>query len=574
MADQKAQALEWKAKGNEFLKAKDFAQAIDAYTKAIELDATNHVFFSNRSAAYLSQGEADKALADGEACIKVNPTWAKGYSRKGAALQSLKRFDEAIATFNEGLKVDASSAMLKAGLEAATTAKQKSEAEASNPFGPNLVARLAMNPKFRGYMEDPSYMAKLQMLQTNPQAALATMQSDPRMMETLSFVLGIDLSGAGGPGGPGGPGSAPTEAASASAPAPAAASAPEPAQEPAPEEVELTEEEKAEREKKQKAIAKKNEGNEFYKQKNFEEALRCYDEAYELDNENVLILNNKAAVYFAQKDYAKCIETCNGAIERGRELFTDFSTMAKIFARIGNAEVKRGNLAAAIENYDKSLMEHHSNDVYNRRRKIVALKKKKDEEAYWDDDKAEEAKARGNAFFKEGKWPDAIKEYEEATKRNPRNPIYWQNMASARMKVMDYNRALSDAERAIKVDPAYVKGYYRKGLVQTAMKEYHKAISTFEAGLKVDPESVECKSGMQETIRRINQASQSGEVDKERAARAMADPEIQAILRDPIVQQTLQDCQTDPRKLQAALMDPSMGPKIMKLRSAGVLQMR
>ena len=85
-------------------------------------------------------------------------------------------------------------------------------------------------------MEDPSYLAKLQMLQTNPQAALATMQSDPRMMETLSFVLGIDLSGAGGPGGPG---SAPTEAASASAPAPAAASAPEPAQEPASEEVEL-----------------------------------------------------------------------------------------------------------------------------------------------------------------------------------------------------------------------------------------------------------------------------------------------------------------------------------------------
>lgn len=83
------------------------------------------------------------------------------------------------------------------------------------------------------------------------------------------------------------------------------------------------------------------------------------------------------------------------------------------------------------------------------------------------------------------------------------------------------------------------------------MSTRSQAISTFEAGLKVDPESVECKSGMQETIRRINQASQSGEVDKERAARAMADPEIQAILRDPIVQQTLQDCQTDPRKLQA-----------------------
>ena len=39
-------------------------------------------------------------------------------------------------------------------------------------------------------------------------------------------------------------------------------------------------------------------------------------------------------------------------------------------------------------------------------------------------------------------------------------------------------------------------------------------------------------------------------MDKERAAKAMADPEIQAILRDPVVQQTLQDCQADPTKLR------------------------
>jgi len=63
-------------------------------------------------------------------------------------------------------------------------------------------------------------------------------------------------------------------------------------------------------------------------------------------------------------------------------------------------------------------------------------------------------------------------------------------------------------------------------------------------------------------------------VDKERAARAMADPEIQAIMRDPVVQQTLQDCSQDPTRLRSALMDPSMGPKLMKLRDAGILQMR
>jgi len=56
----------------------------------------------------------------------------------------------------------------------------------------------------------------------------------------------------------------------------------------------------------------------------------------------------------------------------------------------------------------------------------------------------------------------------------PRVPALHRNRASALMKVMDYPGALSDAEKAIKVDATYVKGYYRKGLVQMAMKEYHK----------------------------------------------------------------------------------------------------
>ena len=46
--------------------------------QAIDLDGTQHTFFSNRSAAYLSMGEAENALADGESCIRVKPDWAKG----------------------------------------------------------------------------------------------------------------------------------------------------------------------------------------------------------------------------------------------------------------------------------------------------------------------------------------------------------------------------------------------------------------------------------------------------------------------------------------------------------------
>lgn len=68
-------------------------------------DAPRHVYFSNRSAAHLSKGDAPAALADAEACIAANTTWPKGYSRKGAALHALRRYEDAEQAYQAGLAV-------------------------------------------------------------------------------------------------------------------------------------------------------------------------------------------------------------------------------------------------------------------------------------------------------------------------------------------------------------------------------------------------------------------------------------------------------------------------------------
>lgn len=44
-----------------------------------------------------------------------------------------------------------------------------------------------------------------------------------------------------------------------------------------------------------------------------------------------------AAVYFEMQEYQKCIETCEKAVEVGRENRADFKLIAKAFTRIGNA---------------------------------------------------------------------------------------------------------------------------------------------------------------------------------------------------------------------------------------------
>ena len=100
--DYQSLANDLKDKGNDAFTAGNNEQAIQYYTQAIGVDPDNHILYSNRSAAYLKADFKSKALYDGEKCILLAPTWSKGYSRLGAAQQSLKRFDAAIDTFKKG----------------------------------------------------------------------------------------------------------------------------------------------------------------------------------------------------------------------------------------------------------------------------------------------------------------------------------------------------------------------------------------------------------------------------------------------------------------------------------------
>lgn len=52
--------------------------------------------------------------------------------------------------------------------------------------------------------------------------------------------------------------------------------------------------------------------------------------------------------------------------------------------------------------------------------------------------------------------------------------------------------------------------------------------------LELEPDNSDARDGLRRTIAKINESS-SSKADPDRAAHAMADPEIQAILRDPMV---------------------------------------
>ncbi|KAL1398385.1 hypothetical protein pipiens_009012 [Culex pipiens pipiens] len=94
----------------------DFTTAVQLYTDALALDPSNHILFSNRSAARLKQGQFALALQDATRARELCPQWPKAYFRQGVALQCLGRYGEALASFSSGLAQDPNSKQLLAGL--------------------------------------------------------------------------------------------------------------------------------------------------------------------------------------------------------------------------------------------------------------------------------------------------------------------------------------------------------------------------------------------------------------------------------------------------------------------------
>lgn len=96
-------AQDYKSKGDACFKEGKWRDASVFYTRAIDRAPEDEKLYSNRSACYARMKKFDKALADARKCTSLNAGWPKAYFRQGQALRGLERFEDARASFSEGL---------------------------------------------------------------------------------------------------------------------------------------------------------------------------------------------------------------------------------------------------------------------------------------------------------------------------------------------------------------------------------------------------------------------------------------------------------------------------------------
>ena len=414
-----------KAKGNAAFSAGQYDAAVTHFTEAIQHDPTDAIFFSNRSGAYASLNQPQPALDDAERCLQLNPSFIKGYGRKGQALFSLGRYADAKAAYEEGLKVDPANAALKEGLEQVQSKLSSPPPSAANPFGsmfgPEMWGKLMADPTTRAHLNDPAFKAKMNELQRNP-SRFGDYAKDPKVGQALGVLFGLGANAFGNMGDLGKEGGAfnmedveddeeGEEIHAGRQPPQARPTPPRPAaaEEKAEEKKEKAESELTQEEKDKRAAEKEKEaGNAAFKAKHFDEAIAHYNKAAELDPTNIVYPNNAAACHYEKKEYDACIEQARKAIAIGQESAgwykERYKDVAKAWSRIGNAYAAQKRWTEAIAAYEKSSVEDYNDKTKAALKKASEAKKKQEETEYLDPEKSEEEKAKGNELFQQGKW--------------------------------------------------------------------------------------------------------------------------------------------------------------------------
>jgi tetratricopeptide (TPR) repeat protein len=103
------------------------------------------------------------------------------------------------------------------------------------------------------------------------------------------------------------------------------------------------------------------------------------------------------------------------------------------------------------------------------------------------DDAVLELKRQGNEHFVKNEFEQAIAMYDQALALDDKNGVLLANRSAAKLKLGKPDDALSDAVKALNIDPTWKKARHRKAQAEMELGLHWQARRTYEDGLKVEP---------------------------------------------------------------------------------------
>ena len=99
-------AIEWFEKGYSSAISGNYKDAIDAFSKAIEMNKKHAAAYNNRGYAYNNLGKYDQAMQDYEKAIEINPEDDVAYYNRGVAYGKLGKDNKAVENYGMAIKIN------------------------------------------------------------------------------------------------------------------------------------------------------------------------------------------------------------------------------------------------------------------------------------------------------------------------------------------------------------------------------------------------------------------------------------------------------------------------------------
>jgi tetratricopeptide (TPR) repeat protein len=98
---------------------------------------------------------------------------------------------------------------------------------------------------------------------------------------------------------------------------------------------------------------------------------------------------------------------------------------------------------------------------------------------------------RGFAYCQIGQYDQAISDFSKAIKVNPRLAHAYNNRGAAYLYKAQYDQAIADLSKAIEIDPRLAQAYNNRGWAYIKKWQYDQAISDFNKTIEINPAFIE-----------------------------------------------------------------------------------
>jgi tetratricopeptide (TPR) repeat protein/tRNA A-37 threonylcarbamoyl transferase component Bud32 len=258
------------------------------------------------------------------------------------------------------------------------------------------------------------------------------------------------------------------------------------------------------------AAAYNNRGLSWKEKKDLDRAMRDYDEAIRLDPTLVPTFYNRGYIWLEKKEYERAIRDLDEAIRLD-------PSHALAFANRGNAWYMKKDFDRAMLDYDEAIRIDPNLALAFYNRGNAWLKKREYDRAIRDFDEAirlgptdaQPVINRGNAWAQKQDYDRAIRDYDEAVRLDPNNALAFRNRGLARYVKKEYDQAIRDLDEAIRLDPTRAESFDSRAGVWRAKQDYDRAIRDLNEAIRLDPTLATAFHNRGSIFAALNQFSQA-----------------------------------------------------------------